>query len=60
MHVKKTWDITNYITMDNINFDEMKYDYLFEYAKLIGVRGYYRMRKAELMISEENLLDRYG
>ena len=28
---------------------EMKYDMLFEYAKAIGLKGYYRMRNAELV-----------
>ena len=35
--------------MENIKFDEMKFDYLFEYAKCLNIRGYYRMRKAELI-----------
>ena len=37
------------LTLPRIPYEEWKYDMLFEYAKLIGVRGYYRKRKHELV-----------
>ena len=30
-------------------YEKWTYDMLFEAAKLISIRGYYRMRKAELV-----------